>query len=123
MDLSIEHGLVQVAGNQPEWVICLIWYLDNPSRIKYMFVKANWDQIKTDINMKTKAICNHIHEMPIDKIKNDKGKHSVPWLNRKLRKMLKRKARLHKHARQTGIYKEYKQFQNDANLEKQNGII
>ncbi|CAG2231240.1 unnamed protein product [Mytilus edulis] len=92
------------------------YYCKQRPQKRYMFGKANWDQIKTDINMITKDIYNHIHDMPIDKtwqtFKNGvqatidtnepskmiKKKHSVPWLNRKLRKMLNRQARLGRYS-------------------------
>ncbi|CAC5420064.1 unnamed protein product [Mytilus coruscus] len=43
------------------------YYCKQHTHKRYIFGKANWDQIKTDINMITKDICNHINEMPIDK--------------------------------------------------------
>jgi hypothetical protein len=54
-----------------------------------------------------------------------KKKHHIPWLNRSLKRMLRRKARLHKHAKRTGNFKEYRHFQKDAkdNLEKPSGTI
>jgi hypothetical protein len=54
-----------------------------------------------------------------------KKKHHIPWLNRSLKRMLRRKARLHKHAKCTGNFKEYRHFQKDAkdNLEKPSGTI
>ncbi|CAG2251960.1 unnamed protein product [Mytilus edulis] len=100
MDLSIEHGLVQIHDKPTrEGNLLDLVFTNNPSLIKstgnapgisdhdivvtdslikpyyckqrpqkrYMFGKANWDQIKTDINMITKDIYNHIHDMPIDK--------------------------------------------------------
>jgi hypothetical protein len=35
------------------------------------------------------------------------------WLHRSLKRMLRRKARLHKHAKRTGNFKEYRHFQKE----------
>jgi hypothetical protein len=43
-----------------------------------------------------------------------KKKTHIPWLNRSLKRMLRRKARLHKHARRTGNFKEYRHFQKEC---------
>jgi hypothetical protein len=41
-------------------------------------------------------------------------KYHIPWLNRSLQRMLRRKARLHKHAKRTGNFKEYRHFQKEC---------
>jgi hypothetical protein len=43
-----------------------------------------------------------------------KKKYHILWLNRSLKRMLKRKARLHKHAKRTGNFKEYRHFQKEC---------
>jgi histone H3/H4 len=43
-----------------------------------------------------------------------KKKHHIPWLNRSLKRMFRRKARLHKHAKRTGNLKEYRHFQKEC---------
>lgn len=95
--------------------------------------KKKRDQMKTDINMIhmiTKDICKYINEMQIyetwQTLKNGvqatidiNVAHKISQfhvcLNWKRHKMLKCKAILHKHERQTGSNKEYKQLQNDNN--------
>ena len=90
--------------------------IDIISHIDDRTIESSWITLKNgiqatlDLNVPSKII---------------KKKNNLPWLNRKLKKMLKRKARLHQHAKRTGNFKEYRHFQNTANehSDKQNGII
>lgn len=43
-----------------------------------------------------------------------KNKYSLPWINYKLRRNLKKKARLYKHAKKHNSWSKYKQFQKEC---------
>ena len=97
-----------------------------------IFSKANWENIKTDITEIAKDINNNINSKDINYSWNQlkhgilstvdqnvpskmiKKKNHIPWLNRSLKRMLRRKARLHKHAKRTGNFKEYRHFQKEC---------
>jgi hypothetical protein len=107
-------------------------YCKQQTQKRYIFSKANWEKIKTDITEIAKDINNNINSKDINYSWNQlkhgivstvdqnvqskmiKKKHHIPWLNRSLKRMLRRKARLHKHAKRTGNFKEYRQFQKEC---------
>ena len=46
--------------------------------------------------------------------KISKKRKSVPWFNRDLKRMVKRKARLYNHAKKSGQWNTFKNFQKDC---------
>ena len=118
-------------------------YCKQQPQKRYIFSKANWEKIKTDITEIAKDINNNINSKDINFSWNQlkhgilstvdqnepskmiKKKHHIPWLNRSLKRMLRRKARLHKHAKRTGNFKNTDNSRKNAkdNSEKPSGTI
>ena len=46
-----------------------------------------------------------------------RSNHSLPWVNRKLKKSLKKKARMYKQAKKTGSWSQYKYYQKQCKRE------
>ena len=98
------------------------------SRRVYLFSKANWTEINKDCvelsDQITKMKINTVQER-WDTLKTNiqsimdkhipskifKKRNIVPWFNRALKKMTKRKARLYSHAKKTKQWSQYKQYQ------------
>ena len=65
-------------------------------------VESIWEKFKTGIQS---AMDNFIPS------KTFKKKNTVPWFNKKLKKMTKRKARLYRHAKKTKQWTEFINYQ------------
>ena len=104
-------------------------YNRQKSRKVYLFSKANWDEINQScVNLSTKinimANTNNINTL-WETFKTEintamethipskifKNKNSVPWFNRKLKRMLDRKGRLYNHAKKSKQWSEFKNYQ------------
>ena len=109
--------------------IKLIYNKQNP-RTVYLFSKANWEEIYSAcerLSLKIQDIINmkdtigHIWptfkseiQSAMDTLipsKTFKKNNTVPWFNRKLKKMCRRKARLYNHAKKSKQWMEFKQYQ------------
>ena len=106
-----------------------VYNKQKPRKI-YLFSKANWDEIhlaceKLSTKLLEMANGNFSIENLWDTFKSGiqtamdtfipskmfKKKNSVPWFNRNLKKMTKRKARRYKHAKKSKQWTEYKNYQ------------
>ena len=100
---------------------------------KYLFSKANWDEIRKDMTSLSTEVCS----MPKDsKSVEDmwstfksgiqtsmdrnipqrmcRRKDVLPWFTHKLKRMVKRKARLYKRAKKKTKWAEYRKFQKEC---------
>ena len=105
----------------------------------YKFAKANWDEIKKICNQislsvmqQTKSgenvetLWTYFKEKLLAAIdshvpsKMSRSKNSLPWLNRNIRKQLKKKHRLYKKAKASGKWEKYRHFSREVkrNLRK-----
>ena len=101
----------------------------NPRKV-YLFSKANWEEIysacenlsvKFQNMVKLKDSLEEIWTTFKTEIQNSmdtfipsktfKKNNTVPWFNRKLKRMCRRKARLYKHAKKSKQWMEFKQYQ------------
>ena len=102
-----------------------------PRRI-YMFGRADWDSLKTlcrkisdkvlslpeneNLESAWNFFKSEIHSA-VDKCvpsKMVKKRHSLPWLNRDLKRSTRRKARYYKQAKKTGNWSKYRNFQKEC---------
>ncbi|XP_052780575.1 uncharacterized protein LOC128217460 [Mya arenaria] len=105
-------------------------YVKQKPRKCLIYSKANWEQIKADsknISQRVTSLATsdsttdqlwnifkHELKNTIDRnipTRTKKSNNSTPWLTMKLRRMLKRKARLYKKARATNNWSLYKDYQ------------
>ena len=106
-----------------------IYNKQNPRKV-YLFSKANWEEIYSACERLSLKIQNMINmkdsiehiwttfkseiQSAMDTFipsKTFKKNNTVPWFNRKLKKMCRRKARLYKHAKKSKQWMEFKQYQ------------
>ena len=108
-------------------------YLPQKKRQIFLFAKANWDLLKerySDISVKLKEMSdsgenvvslwsffksNLMKEIQdFIPYKNSSSRKSLPWLNRSLHRMVRKKARLYTQARKNKNWSKYRQFQKDC---------
>ena len=106
-----------------------VYNKQNPRKV-YLFSKANWEEIysacenlsiKIQNMVKLKDSLEEIWTTFKTEIQNAmdtfipsktfKKNNTVPWFNRKLKRMCRRKARLYKHAKKSKQWMEFKQYQ------------
>ena len=111
-------------------------YIVQKPRKCYVFGKASWESIKEGLSDTTKSIEELYNEgiavEPIWNVfkaelfklldahipsKTFKQRHSLPWMNRKLKKLVRRKHRLHRQARKTNQWNNYRSFQKECKRE------
>ena len=97
----------------------------------FLFSKANWDGITSDMNDLSESIINSANSSVDDlwtrlktgieesmtknvPSKISKSRKSVPWFDKNLRKMVRRKSRMYKHAKKTKQWGNYKAFQKEC---------
>ena len=101
----------------------------------YIFSKGNWDKIFDDMGQlsgeNTRAPPSSTVEDLWDSFKSGIGKtmdrniptkvcnnrKSLPWYNRDLKRMVRRKSRLYKHARKSNQWNTFKAFQKTCKKE------
>ena len=101
----------------------------------YIFSKANWENIYDDMDTLSRKINNSPStttvedlwftfktgiEQSMDKnipTKVCKTRKSLPWYNRNLKRMVRRKARLYKHAKRSNQWGSFKAFQKTCKKE------
>ena len=109
------------------------FYAKQRPRKCFVFSRANWDQLKTDIkdisveivrlyrcgssvqklwDTLTKDLLTAINSNIPSKLKT--SKHSVPWINREVKRTLRRKARLFKKAKKTNNWTSYRKCQKEC---------
>ena len=100
---------------------------------RYIYSKANWDNINKDLentattveqmyrngeNMETlwNQLTTDLFKTLDENIpsKQIKSNNRLPWMNHKLKKMLKKKQRLYNQAKKTKNWKNYKHFQKEC---------
>ena len=99
----------------------------------FIFRKANWKIIKSDLTkltslikdqynknasisdlwdcFKSKIVSTLNQNIPSKTFKN---RHSLPWINRPLKRMIRKKCRLHRQAKKTKNWKNYRAYQKDC---------
>ena len=95
----------------------------------YIFSKANWDNIFDDMDQLSREITSSPASSTVEDLwdtfktgieqsmdkniptKVCKNRKSLPWYNRGLKKMVRRKARLYKHAKKSNQWGSFKAFQ------------
>ena len=85
------------------------FYAKQRPRKCFVFSRANWDQLKTDIKDISAEIVRQFNSNIPSKLKT--SKHSVPWINREVKRTLRRKARLFKKAKKTNNWTSYRKCQ------------
>ena len=105
-------------------------YNKQKSRKVYLFSKANWEEIKKAcVQLSDNIIIMVQNKENIEELWNTfktgiqeamdnfipskifKKKNTVPWFNRNLKRMTRRKARLYRHAKKSKQWSEFKQYQ------------
>ena len=123
--------------------IQLIYVRQKPRKV-YKWKQANWENINSDCETLTKRELEQAKgETDIDDLSDTfkggintsveknvtskicKNKYSLPWVNLRLKKRMKTKARLHKKAKKSGKWDRHRKFQKEYknNLDKQNTNI
>ena len=103
----------------------------NPKRMRtvYLYKRANWDKIKNDLNQFQQAFMvsspyvntvNDNWEALKSAIKDTvrtnipskslRGKTNLPWINKKLKRAIRKKKRLYKKAKRTNDNEDWKRF-------------
>ena len=109
------------------------YYPPQKPRKRYVYSKANWDDLKTACHRLSENICDMYQQgvdtkvlwdkfktsllSAIDKhipSKRQRPRHSVPWFNRTLRRLVRRKQRLHRKAKKSGDWKNYRFIQKEC---------
>ncbi|XP_071178013.1 uncharacterized protein [Mytilus edulis] len=99
----------------------------------YIYKKAKWDQITTDLKHTLEEVKEKHHQgaevhqlwdtfkSQLQKTMNTnisnkeiRSRNNIPWIKHKQRKMLKKKQRLYKQARKTNIWSNYRYFQKEC---------
>ena len=102
-------------------------YVTQKKRKVFQYRKANWNKIAGDLTSASNHIVNsdgsadvkwnHLKKSVNDAIQKHvphkfvKNNYSPPWLNRKLRNKLKKKAKLYKKAKNSSNWDRYRAFQ------------
>ena len=108
-------------------------YTRQKPRKVYKWKQANWENIKANCETLTKGVLEQAKgETDIEDLwdtfkggintsveknvpsKICKNKYSLPWVNRRLKKSVKTKARLHKRAKKSGKLDRYRKFQKEC---------
>ena len=106
-----------------------IYNKQKPRKV-YLFSKANWEEIKKAcVQLSDNIIIMVQNKENIEELWNTfktgiqeamdnfipskifKKKNTVPWFNRNLKRMTRRKARLYRHAKESKQWSEFKQYQ------------
>ena len=106
-----------------------IYNKQKPRKV-YLFSKANWEEIKKAcVQLSDNIIIMVQNKENIEELWNTfktgiqeamdnfipskifKKKNTVPWFNRNLKRMTRRKARLYRHAKKSKQWSEFKQYQ------------
>ena len=99
----------------------------------FIFSKANWDSIEDDMKCLSESITSTVNSSVDDlwtKLKTgieesmnknipskvSKSRKSVPWFDKDLRKMVRRKSRLYRHAKKTKQWGNYKAYQKECKI-------
>ncbi|CAG2190614.1 unnamed protein product [Mytilus edulis] len=99
----------------------------------YIYKKAKWDQITTDLKHTLEEVKEKHHQgaevhqlwdtfkSQLQKTMNTnipnkeiRSRNNIPWIKHKQRKMLKKKQRLYKQARKTNKWSNYRSFQKEC---------
>ena len=98
----------------------------------FLFSKVNWEDIQKDTEQLSNSILEDRAQNPVeylwtrlkDGLTHIMDKHipsrmtnsrkSLPWFNRKLKQMVRRKARLYKQAKRTNQWNEFNAFQKEC---------
>ena len=104
-------------------------YIKQKPRKLYIFSKANWDNIYDDMDILSRKITCSPSSSTIEDLwcsfktgieqsmdrniptKVCKNRKSLPWYNRNLKRMVRRKSRLYKHAKKSNQWGSFKAFQ------------
>ena len=104
-------------------------YIKQKPRKLYIFSKANWDNIYDDMDTLSRKITTSPSSSTIEDLwcsfksgieqsmdrniptKVCKNRKSLPWYNRNLKRMVRRKSRLYKHAKKSNQWGSFKAFQ------------
>jgi hypothetical protein len=109
-------------------------YIKKKPRKIYKYNKADWETIKKDCLELSEEIQtmthtgphkiedlwtlfkNRIHSSVEKNVPSKTQRHinKLPWLNHNLKKNLKKKGRLYKQAKKTGLWTKFKQFQKEC---------
>ena len=107
-------------------------YVKQRQRKFYIFSKGNWDTIQEDMRKLSESIIGHVNSSSIEELLNtfkdsiqqsmDKNipskvcskRKSLPWFNRNLKKMVRRKAGLYRRAKKSNKWTSFKTYQNIA---------
>lgn len=108
-------------------------YARKKPRRCYLFSKANWDTLKSKVQSISEDIVTLSNSnAPVQKLwdtfksklttaiqenipsKMKTHKNTTPWINKKVRSQLRKKARLYKKAKHTNNWTEYRKFQREC---------
>ncbi|XP_071486387.1 uncharacterized protein [Diadema antillarum] len=169
IDLSLEHGLVQIHNQATRYDNILdILLTNNPTQVKssysipgisdhamvvtdfdmkpaiakiprrkiYKYSQADWEEVKKDVANISEMVIERkrqgtnvqdlwtmLRDSLLDIIeqripsKSSSSRQSLPWFNHKLKRMVKRKARLYRRAKKTNSWADYKAFQRQCRQE------
>ncbi|XP_071480876.1 uncharacterized protein [Diadema antillarum] len=169
IDLSLEHGLVQIHNQATRYDNILdIVLTNNPTQVKssysipgisdhamvvtdfdmkpaiakiprrkiYKYSQADWEEVKKDVANISQMVIERkrqgtnvqdlwtmLRDSLLDIIeqripsKSSSSRQSLPWFNHKLKRMVKRKARLYRRAKKTNSWADYKAFQRQCRQE------
>ena len=122
-----DHDMVVVDSDTKSF------YAKQRPRKCYTFSKANWDQLKANISELSQEILRLYHRCLSvqdlwDRFQTDlntainanipskmmKSNHSAPWITKSVKRLMKKKARLYKKAKQSKNWTTYRKFQKEC---------